>query len=52
MKRKVNIMIIGDGNVGKTSILNWFDKRKFNKNHIRTVGLDSVKYEYDTEDKE
>jgi len=39
----VNIIIIGDGAVGKTSILNYFDTRKFNKNHIRTVGLDSVK---------
>ena len=52
MERKVNIMIIGDGNVGKTSILNRFDNRKFNKNHIRTAGLDYVKYKYDTADKE
>ena len=39
----MNIMMIGDGEVGKTSILKWFDKRKFNANHIRTVGLDFIK---------
>lgn len=43
-------MIIGDGAVGKTSLLNYFDTRKFNKNHIRTVGLDSVKTTHKTRD--
>ena len=45
-------MIIGDGEVGKTSILNWYDTRKFNKNHIRTVGLDSVRTMHSTKDGE
>lgn len=43
-------MIIGDGAVGKTSILNWYDTRKMNKNHIRTVGLDSVRTTHKTRD--
>lgn len=50
MKKKVNIMIIGDGAVGKTSLLSFFDTRKFNKNHIRTVGLDHVKCNHATAD--
>ncbi len=51
-KKKLNIMVIGDGAVGKTCLLQFLDTRKFNKNHIRTVGLDSIKYLYDTEDGE
>ena len=43
MKQKMNIMMIGDGAVGKTSILKWFDKRKFQQAHVRTVGLDFIK---------
>ena len=39
----MNIMMIGDGAVGKTSILKWFDKRKFSQAHVRTVGLDFIK---------
>ena len=35
-------MMIGDGEVGKTSILKWYDKRKFNQAHIRTGGLDQI----------
>lgn len=42
MKPKINIMMIGDGEVGKTSILKWYDKRKFNQAHIRTSGLDQI----------
>ena len=40
MKPKINIMMIGDGAVGKTSILKSFDGRKFVNAHIRTGGLD------------
>ena len=43
-------MFIGDGAVGKTSLISQFDTRKFNKNHIRTVGLDAVKVAYTQKD--
>lgn len=43
-------MFIGDGAVGKTSLISMFDTRKFNKSHIRTVGLDSVKVNYTQKD--
>ncbi len=36
-------MMIGDGAVGKTSILKRYDKRKFDAKHNRTIGLDCVK---------
>ncbi len=49
-KNKINIMIIGDGEVGKTSILSKFDNRQFSKGHVRTVGLDQVRTVYKTED--
>ncbi len=45
----MNIMMIGDGAVGKTSILKWYDKRKFQSNHVRTVGLDFIKINYPIE---
>ena len=36
----MNIIMLGDGEVGKTSILKFFDKRKINTAQIRTTGLD------------
>jgi small GTP-binding protein len=42
MKPKMNIIMLGDGEVGKTSILKFFDKRKTNTSQIRTTGLDQI----------
>jgi GTPase SAR1 family protein len=39
---KMSIIIIGDGEVGKTSILKYFDKKKAPTAHIRTVGVDFI----------
>jgi len=39
---KISIIIIGDGEVGKTSILRYFDRRKAPLAHIRTVGIDYI----------
>ena len=49
-RKKVNILMIGDGAVGKTSILNYFDTRNFQRNHIRSDGLDSVRTVHKTKD--
>ena len=38
----MSIIIIGDGEVGKTSILKYFDKGKAPSAHIRTVGVDYI----------
>ena len=45
-------MMIGDGAVGKTSILKWYDKRKFQSAHVRTVGLDFIKINQTFDDTE
>jgi small GTP-binding protein len=45
-KPRMNIMIIGDGKVGKTSILKMFDKKKFQQDHIKTIGVDFIKTSY------
>jgi small GTP-binding protein len=46
---KMNIIIIGDGEVGKTSILKFFDKRKAPSAHIRTVGVDYISHNTERE---
>ena len=39
------ISIIGDGGVGKTSLINKFTKGKFEKDYIKTIGAQFSKYE-------
>ena len=46
MQHKMNIIIVGDGKVGKTSILKRFDKRQFQPQHIRTIGVDFISAAY------
>ena len=43
------IIIVGDGKVGKTSILKRFDKRQFVTQHIRTTGVDFIQTSYMSE---
>ena len=47
---KMNIIIVGDGKVGKTSILKRFDKRQFQQQHIRTIGVDFIQAQYKAKD--
>ena len=47
---KMNIIIVGDGKVGKTSILKRFDKRQFQPAHIRTIGVDFIQAQYKSKD--
>ena len=37
---------MGDGSVGKTSIIKQFNDQKFNEEHITTLGLDYVSKKY------
>ena len=45
-KRKMDIIIIGDSQVGKTSLLNKISGRQVNKAAIATIGVDSVNLKY------
>lgn len=48
--KQQNIIFLGDGMVGKTSICQWFDSRQFQKDHIMTVGVDFVRTKHTTKD--
>ena len=41
---------MGDGAVGKTSIINMFAEKKFSEEHLTTLGLDFVVKKYKTKD--
>ena len=43
-------MFIGDHTAGKAELIALFETRKFNKNQVRTVGLDAVKVAYTQKD--
>ncbi len=39
---KINIIVLGDGAVGKTSLLKMYAEQKFQESHMATLGLDYV----------
>ena len=39
---KINIIVLGDGAVGKTSLLKMYAEGKFTESHMATLGLDYV----------
>ena len=43
---KCNIIIIGDGSVGKTSLLNMYSERAITKEHMPTLGFDYITKTY------
>ena len=40
--KKFNLIILGDGAVGKTSLLSMYHAGKMNMTHVKTIGLDHV----------
>jgi len=40
--KKFNLIILGDGAVGKTSLLSMYKKGTMNQHHKKTIGVDSV----------
>ena len=46
---RFKITVIGDGCVGKTSLIKQFTKGSFNKDYIRTIGAQFSKYEKEIE---
>ena len=47
---KCNIMMIGDGAVGKTSLLNMYSEGVFSTQHMSTLGLDYILKDFVPED--
>ena len=47
----VNIILLGDAGVGKSSIIKMYTERKFEEEHVATLGLDFTarKFEYKNE---
>ena len=39
---KISLIILGDGSVGKTSMIKMYAERKFTASHMATLGLDFV----------
>ena len=46
---KCNIIVLGDGAVGKTSLLRMYSDKKFSAQHMATLGLDFVSKDYTPE---
>ena len=49
-KRQLQIIILGDGAVGKTSLINQFIEEKFVEDHLATLGLDFASKKYTTKE--
>ena len=47
-KRQLQIIILGDGAVGKSSIINQYASEKFSDEHKTTIGLDFAQKKYIT----
>ena len=43
---KINLILLGDGSVGKTSIIKMYAEKKFQPSHMATLGLDFVSKTY------
>ena len=48
--QKISIIILGDGAVGKTSLLKMYDEKKFQPAHMATLGLDYISKTYNPKD--
>ena len=50
MLPKINLIVLGDACVGKTSLLRCLDKREFVPNHLKTIAVDYIQTEYHNEE--
>ena len=48
----MDILTIGDSAVGKSTLLNMYETRMFNKNHVASIGLDKILTEFKQNDHE
>ena len=47
---KINLIILGDAAIGKTSILRNLDKREFVGQHLKTIAVDFILADYFNEE--
>ena len=52
LQPKINLIVLGDAAVGKTSLLRRVDKRDFQPAHLKTIAVEFVKTEYFNEEDE
>ena len=50
LQTKLNLIVLGDAAIGKTSLLRNVDNREFQTNHLKTIAVDYVQSEYIDED--
>ena len=43
---KINLIMLGDAAIGKTSLLRKLDKREFVSSHLKTIAVDYIMTEY------
>ena len=48
-KKGIQIILLGDSAVGKTSLVNQYAKKKFSDEHLSTLGLDYANKKYVTQ---
>lgn len=46
MLPKINLIVLGDAAIGKTSLLRRVDKREFQPSHIKTIAVDYIETDY------
>lgn len=49
-QKQLKILVLGDQGVGKTSFLDQFNNKKFNKNNKTTIGADFLKNKLELDD--
>ena len=47
---KINLIMLGDAAIGKTSLLRRVDKREFVPSHLKTIAVDVITTEYHNEE--
>ena len=47
-KKGIQLIILGDGAIGKTSMISQYTKQQFSEAHLTTLGLDFANKKYTT----
>ena len=50
VQMKINLIMLGDAAIGKTSLLRRIDQREFVTSHLKTIAVDYIMTEYHNEE--